>query len=99
MPKRRETIASYHVMPKVLELLKTGEVSRAEITRAMEAAFAGGDLRYREQAVNWALTNLKKIGWASNPRRGVWTATTEGRSRRLTDDQAREIWSDLGRAT
>lgn len=55
------------------------------------AKLGGGGLRFPNQ-VAWARKYLHWEGLISSPKRGLWMLTESGRSRRLSYDEARQIF-------
>jgi hypothetical protein len=96
MQRERETIHSSHVMPNILKLLKkTKRMKKKDIANSMRSVAAEKGLRFRNWAVDYALTLLQWKGWVSNSTRGFWSITTDGAgSPRLTKTHALEIGLD-----
>lgn len=78
-------IRSDNVLPAILEWLKKERTLDKTVIeeRSRQVATAEG-LMYRTQAVGFSLTALKRFGWATNERRGIWTITPDGLTARIT---------------
>jgi len=89
--RRRTKIRSDDVMPEILDLLKhERQVPKADIEERMRPVAAQKGLAYRTQGVGFALSLLKRLGWACNQERN-WSITEEGMRSSVTAEQARTI--------
>lgn len=83
-------------MPEILDLLKSQQsLARQAISFQMRAVADRKGLLFRQEAVSFCLTLLKRRGWASNPNRGIWSISEAGRGVTLHKDQVDGIGRDL----
>jgi hypothetical protein len=83
-------------MPEILELLKRERSldTRAIVSHARVLAGRKG-LTFRQEAIGFSLTALKRQGWAANPKRGRWSITESGTRVTLRTEQVDKIGRDL----
>lgn len=80
------------LMPHVLELIKKHrQLRKGEIEEAIKKRVAQMGYSYRAPALGYALTYLKRSGYAANPRHGFWCVTLEGQAVHLDEAAARDI--------